>query len=96
MQLLGVDITLVINRLDALLMVGKSCKGVNCVQPWKVLHPASDVWTLKDALHANYDEFYRVQAKVSFNACEMGYLISAEGPQDALEYRDGLEWHAWV
>jgi hypothetical protein len=34
-------------RLDALLMVLKSCKGVTCTDPWGALHPQGDVKNLK-------------------------------------------------
>ncbi|KAK5123454.1 hypothetical protein LTR85_002492 [Meristemomyces frigidus] len=71
----------VINRLDSVLMVLKSCKAVGCHAPWSVLHPDGDIKTLKDALDSSYDAFYDDQPKVSFSSCEMGYLVDAEGPQ---------------
>lgn len=95
-QLLGVDIGVVIDRLDALMMVLKSCKGNNCTQPWKVLHPHGDVKTLSGALKVQFDTFYEEQVRVSFNRCENGYIIDAEGPQAPYQYREGTSWHAWV
>lgn len=72
----------VVNRLDALTLVVKSCKSSECIEPWKVLHPQGDVLTLKDALNEKYDEFYQGQPRVSFSSCELGYIKEAEGPQD--------------
>jgi hypothetical protein len=55
------------------------------------------VRTLEDALASNYDEFYEVeQKKVAFSRCEPGYVLDAEGPQEALVFRDGLRWSEWT
>jgi N-acetylglucosamine-6-sulfatase len=63
-------------------MVTKSCKGHTCVDPWSVLHPNGDVKTLADALDAEFNGFYASAAeKVSFNKCELGYILESEGPQ---------------
>lgn len=85
-----------ISRLDALMMVLKSCKGGTCIEPWKVLHPRGDVHSLSDALQVRFDSFYRHQAKVSYDRCELGYIIDAEGPQEPYQYRKGWSWHSWV
>ncbi|UKZ49871.1 hypothetical protein TrVGV298_004124 [Trichoderma virens] len=71
----------VVDRLDALMMVLKSCKQQSCVHPWKSLHPLGDVQNLHDALSTEYDEFYSEQVKVSFTNCEGGYIVESEGPQ---------------
>jgi N-acetylglucosamine-6-sulfatase len=76
----------VIDRLDALLLVLKSCKGATCTDPWKVLHPHGDVDSLSVALKPKYDRFYKAQPKVSFTKCEMGYIAESEGPQMASVY----------
>jgi hypothetical protein len=40
-----------VNRLDALLVVLKSCRAETCRDPWRVLHPYDDdIKTLADAL----------------------------------------------
>lgn len=78
------------------MMVLKSCTGETCIEPWKVLHPQGDVASLSDALTVQFDSFYEEQVKVSFNRCELGYIIDAEGPQAAYAYRDGTSWDAWV
>ncbi|KAK3112976.1 hypothetical protein LTR53_010186 [Teratosphaeriaceae sp. CCFEE 6253] len=73
----------VLGRLDALLMVLKSCKSASCHKPWTVLHPGGNIATLQDALHDSFDAFYAKQPKVGFSSCQLGYLIGEEGPQHA-------------
>ncbi|KAI9929343.1 hypothetical protein MW887_000811 [Aspergillus wentii] len=79
----------IIPRLDALMMVLKSCTGDACRDPWKQLHPGGKVQSLPDALDASFDGFYSRQPKVSFSSCEPGYLISREGPQKYNVYGGG-------
>jgi len=75
----------------------KSCKGITCIRPWDVLHPLGNVRNLEDALTSDYDRFYENdQKKVEFSRCEPGYILDAEGPQEALVYRDGLRWSEWT
>ncbi|KAH8690578.1 putative arylsulfatase [Talaromyces proteolyticus] len=96
--LLGASIDQVINRLDALLLVLKSCRGHTCHAPWSVLHPKGDVETLKDALDSKFDYFYEEQVKIEYDRCEGGYIVDAEGPQVGYQYlteRDGLGWSHW-
>ncbi|KAM0289125.1 hypothetical protein ACHAO9_006345 [Fusarium lateritium] len=95
-SLLGTTTRQVLNRLDALMLVLKSCKGNTCIEPWKILHPAGGVTSLEDALKKEFDSFYEAQVKVQFDRCEAGYLVEAEGPQVGYEYREGLEWHHWT
>jgi len=71
----------VVTRLDALLMVLKSCKGQDCINPWKVLHPDGDIENLHQALHQDFDVFYQRQPKVAFTECQFGYIREVEGPQ---------------
>ncbi|KAI9369166.1 Six-hairpin glycosidase-like protein [Aspergillus egyptiacus] len=70
-----------LDRLDALLLVLKSCQGSTCIKPWDELHPDGAVNTLSDALRSEYDEFYAGLPKVAFDVCEAGYIIASEGPQ---------------
>ncbi|KAL7938806.1 alkaline-phosphatase-like protein [Trichoderma chlorosporum] len=79
----------VVDRLDALMMVLKSCKQQSCSHPWKSLHPSGDVQNFYDALSAGYDEFYSEQVKVSFTSCEGGYIVESEGPQSFYTYQPG-------
>ncbi|CAG1992419.1 unnamed protein product [Fusarium graminearum] len=95
-EFLGTTVQQVINRLDALMLVLKSCKGNTCIEPWKTIHPDGKVANLKGALTGKFDSFYEEQVKVRFDRCEEGYLVDAEGPQVGYEYREGLEWHHWT
>ncbi|CAI7611209.1 unnamed protein product [Penicillium manginii] len=76
----------IISRLDALMMVLKSCGGDSCRDPWGQLHPGGQVTTLSEALAPAFDTFYQNQPKVYFSACELGYLIASEGPQEFNAY----------
>lgn len=52
---------------------------------------------LKDALSSTFDTFYeKEQRRVEFTRCEPGQIIDAEGPQDALVFRDGIRWSEWT
>ncbi|PWY78993.1 arylsulfatase [Aspergillus eucalypticola CBS 122712] len=100
--ILNVDLSKVVQRLDSLLLVLKTCKGQVCVKPWDALHPRGEVTTLKDALDVRYDYYYEVEqtTRVQFNECARGYFLDAEGPQfvQGAEYevlRDGLPCSIW-
>ncbi|KAH9203150.1 hypothetical protein DL95DRAFT_245252, partial [Leptodontidium sp. 2 PMI_412] len=82
----GRPFSTVLGRVDALLMVLKSCMGKHCIQPWSQLHPTGDVKTLAEALKEEYDDFYASQPRVSFTKCETGYILSSEGPQGVNTY----------
>lgn len=70
------------HRLDASLLVLKSCKGQDeCMTPWKVLHPQGDVQSLDEAMNPKFDDFYRNQPKIGYPQCSNGYLPAFEGPQ---------------
>jgi len=98
--ILGVPFTKVVSRLDSLLFVLKSCKAQTCIRPWFPLHPVGNVHNLRDALASRFDYFYETQQKkVSFDRCELGYILESEGPQfetEGLVYRYGLRWDEWV
>jgi hypothetical protein len=89
MEFYGRPKSQVIARLDALLMVLKSCKGEQCTKPWLSLHPGGKVQNLAQALHERLDGFYAKQPKVSYSDCKLGYLIPFEGPQEFLPYHIG-------
>jgi hypothetical protein len=71
--LLGRPTELVIQRLDALTLVQKTCVADVCREPWQQLHP--EIKTLTDALQEKYDGFfanaYR-EAKVGWKQCYTG------------------------
>jgi N-acetylglucosamine-6-sulfatase len=83
-------------RLDALLMVLKSCKANACTEPWKILHPDGSSNNLIDALNEKYDTFYAGQPKVSFEKCELGYIVGSEGPQTPNFYGSGAQYAEWT
>jgi arylsulfatase len=82
----GVSIPRLETRLDALLMVLKSCKGKQCIHPWNTLHPQGNVKNLGDALNDKFDQFYANQPKISFTACADGYILALEGPQNVIAF----------
>lgn len=58
------------NRLDALLMVTKSCEEETCRNPWSVLFPGAEVTSLADSMQETYDQFFQEQPKVEFGSCK--------------------------
>jgi N-acetylglucosamine-6-sulfatase len=84
------------SRLDALLLVLKTCKASSCTDPWSVIHPNGDVVNLEDALASQYDDFYAEQPKVSFSKCELGQILTSEGPQVGNSYHGSELWPNWV
>ncbi|KAM0723466.1 hypothetical protein Q7P37_000452 [Cladosporium fusiforme] len=88
-ELLGRPFKHVMNRLDSLLMVTKSCKAHQCRRPWQTLHPDGDVDKLTGALDKRFDAFYEAQPRVSFAFCVKGHVVSAEGPQNVNPWSSG-------
>ena len=75
-----------IKRLDALLMVTKSCKQDSCRVPWSTLFPNGEVTDLETAMSSQYDTFFAKQPRVTFTSCPGGYIKAEEGPQNVLAY----------
>jgi hypothetical protein len=103
------SITALVSRLDALLLVIKSCSGITCRQPWLSLHPTGDVQTLEDALDSRFDHFYEAETpRVRNEWCWNGYWREAEGVmwEDVAKgfgygigekgVYDGAVWPDWV
>ncbi|KAF9164832.1 hypothetical protein DFQ26_000963 [Actinomortierella ambigua] len=79
-----------IDRLDALLNVLRTCKGQTCRDPWSVLHPIEEpnggnkggplkkVRSLKDALSKSYDDYYASLPRFAFKDCRNYYDASNE------------------
>ncbi|KAI0023547.1 arylsulfatase [Xylariomycetidae sp. FL0641] len=90
----------VLSRLDALLLVMKTCAGATCRAPWRQLHPFGDVDSLADAISPEFDPYYDTLPRVEFDFCADGYLPGAEGPawgsQGVPYLRDGARWEDWV
>ncbi|CAO3587797.1 unnamed protein product [Absidia cylindrospora] len=69
------------NRLDALLLVLKTCRSETCRDPWRVLHPNdSSVKTLADALHRKFDKHYTQFKQVTFAECLPFFSVPNEQP----------------
>ncbi|KAI1772928.1 Arylsulphatase [Hypoxylon cercidicola] len=99
-------------RLDALLLVLKTCAAETCRQPWRQIHPDGSVQSLGDALAPRYDGYYedRRAARVAYSYCANGFVEDAEGPTWQAdgrpfgygygygyeELRDGARWEDWV
>lgn len=70
-----------IQRLDALLLLLKDCKGRQCTHPWESYFPSGEVRSLARALDVKYDAFFaETVAKVDFEECTKGYIPEMEGP----------------
>ncbi|KAI0909963.1 arylsulfatase-like protein [Ustulina deusta] len=99
-MLLGLPLDKVVQRLDTLLFILKSCRAQTCIHPWRELHPVGNVESLKDALSPRFDSFYDTETEsIRFERCEMGYIIDAEGPQYERRIPElGLrqDWHEWT
>ncbi|KAI0021148.1 arylsulfatase [Xylariomycetidae sp. FL0641] len=65
----------VLNRLNAILLVTKSCEGDTCRDPWSVLQPpnlpegAAPIASLPAAMAKEYDEFFAGLPEVHFREC---------------------------
>jgi N-acetylglucosamine-6-sulfatase len=94
-SLAGRSFQQVIYRLDALLVVLKTCKGTSCIAPWSSHHPSSaeTVESLLQALNPKYDTYYTNYPKVGFSSCELGYIPEAEGNVDKINFGGaGVDW----
>lgn len=80
-----------VNRLDALLLVLKSCRAETCRDPWRVLHPHDkSVKTLEDALHKKYDAHYNQFKKVEYEECLPFYEASNEQPKIGNHFKSNV------
>lgn len=73
-----------INRLDALMLVLKTCAGATCADPYSRLlpprlqhaHPG-----FPQLLNSDLDNYFSRLPKVSFKACGLGYHRAQEQPE---------------
>lgn len=89
-KIAGRSLEQILVRLDALVMVLKTCKDDVCVHPWRSLHADGSVDTLEQALAMEYDDYYRDLPKMEFYSCPLGYLAEEEN-QAAVEPMRGEE-----
>lgn len=71
-----------VNRLNALLMVTKSCETDACRDPWSLLEVANGttVISLTDAMSSDHDDFFADFEKVQFDTCLQVQLDTNEAP----------------
>ncbi|KAI0193498.1 arylsulfatase [Astrocystis sublimbata] len=72
-----------INRLNAILLVTKSCETNTCRQPWQWLQPGTqkhEIISLSQAMDPKYDEHFASFPKVAFKECLQIQDIDNEGP----------------
>lgn len=84
-----ISVAQLVARLDALLVVLKTCNSRTCTHPWETLHPSRDVTNLRQALDQRFDEFYAKQEKLYWTQCEEAYIAESEGPDVVEQYM----WH---
>ncbi|CAO3685770.1 unnamed protein product [Rhizopus stolonifer] len=82
--------TQLLSRLDALLIVLKSCHAESCRDPWKILHPDSTVKSLEDALDSQYDTLYTQFRPMAFEECLAYYSVANETPQIGYHFLSNL------
>ncbi|KUI64363.1 Arylsulfatase [Cytospora mali] len=72
----------VVNRLNALLMVTKSCEQDRCREPWSWLKPddSTTLVSLAQAMDPAYDDFFANFQKVKFDTCLSVQKAENEGP----------------
>lgn len=80
-QIAGRPLGRILPRLNALMMVLKSCKDKACTHPWRMLHPDGRVHDLKGALDRKFDDFYEAQPTMSFSSCGDAYYREIENQQ---------------
>ncbi len=92
-----------LDRLDGLLLVLKTCKGEVCHRPYSTLFPdinltGGEVYTFSQALEGRFDEYFRGLPKVQYDKCELGYQSRLEKPDwnDRLAYRGGSRKNGFV
>jgi N-acetylglucosamine-6-sulfatase len=83
-----------LDRLDALLLVLKTCTGEVCHRPYSALFPdisatGGEIFNLSQALDERYDAYFASLPKVQYSKCELGYQARLEKPDwhDRLAYR---------
>lgn len=54
------------SRLDALLLILKSCVGDVCNNPWRYIFPNKGIETLAQALDEEFDEYFEALPRVKY------------------------------
>lgn len=77
--MLGRPINRLLHRLDALVLVLKTCTGDQCRWPWRQLHTDNEAQNLTAALSEKFDEFYEnsyTYTRVGWEECYTGFGTS--------------------
>lgn len=91
----------IVPRLEALIMVLKTCKDQSCTQPWEVIHPDKTVKSLEAALNGRFDKFYAEQPRMWFKGCPLGYFSDWENQSPVISLgvggnggltKQGFDW----
>ena len=74
-----------LHRLDALVLVLKTCVGETCHQPYKALFPdiastGEEIYSLSQALDPRFDGYFEGLPKVKYSKCVLGYQARLEKP----------------
>lgn len=86
-------------RLNALLMITKSCAQSSCRNPWAVMDPSPlpRIHSFAQSLHNQYDHFFATFPTVSFQECLMVQAAWNEGPYYPEESISlGVEYRTFV
>jgi hypothetical protein len=89
-RIAGRPLNQILTRLNALIMVLKTCKNRVCTHPWEVLHPGGSVYSLKHALNERFDAFYGEQPQMWFSECPLGYFAEVENQEPVSTFGPGL------
>ncbi|KIW98608.1 uncharacterized protein Z519_00269 [Cladophialophora bantiana CBS 173.52] len=90
-KIAGRPLEQILPRLDALMMVLKTCKDKVCLYPWRTLHPDGKVYDLVDAPDEKFDAFYEAQPKMSFTSCPDAYYLEVENQEPVKPWVDTQE-----
>jgi hypothetical protein len=88
-----------LHRLDALLLVLKTCVGDTCHAPYSAMFPSfeatgGEVYRLDQALEERYDAYFEQLPKVRYTHCALGYQTRLEKPDwsPELAFKGGSVW----
>ncbi|KAI3601354.1 arylsulfatase [Moniliophthora roreri] len=73
-QFASPDYSRLASRLDALLVVLKTCVGDTCRNPWGAIFPAGEANGLIESLDARYDTYFDSLPKFGYRLCQFGYF----------------------
>lgn len=79
---LSTDNRRLVERLDGLLLVLKTCKGNSCRQPYHELFPSEGkLHALSQVLDAKYDDYFANLPRVQWSECILGFQSRMEKPE---------------